>query len=522
MSSRPVDARMVKGMSSPQQQEQAHNGFRHDLLSSIVVFLVALPLCLGIAVACGVPPALGLISGIIGGIVVGSLSGSPLQVSGPAAGLTVLVYEIVQRHGLGVLGAVVLLAGVIQLAAGALKLGRWFRAIAPAVIHGMLAGIGVLLCVSQLHVMFDSKPQGSGLPNLLTIPREIWQAIGMTGGSGHLWAGAIGILTLITLLLWKRFRLDMYSRIPAALPGIAVATLVAQVFHLPIHTISLPTNLITAIQWPTLDSLGALIEAPILLSALTLALIASAETLLSATAVDQMHHGKRADYNKELRSQGIGNILCGLVGALPMTGVIARSTVNVQAGARTRRSTILHGLWILLAVAAAPFVLELIPVASLAALLVYTGFKLIDLKVLRKLRAYGRTQVLIYGVTVAVIVAADLLTGVLVGFVLALIKLVLTMSDLNAGLREDTTTKELVLELKGSATFLSLPKLAEAIEAIPAGATVRIEFEDLVYIDHACLEMLESWEKRHLKGGGTVKADRRALIDHYSSPADKP
>jgi len=504
------------------QPPGAGSELRHDFLSSVVVFLVALPLCLGIAVACGVPPALGLITGIIGGIVVGGLAGAPLQVSGPAAGLTVLVFDLVQRHGLAVLGVVVLLAGAIQLAAGLLKLGRWFRAVSPAVINGMLAGIGVLICVSQLHVMFDSGPQSSGLPNIVTIPREIWEAVTIAHGPGHIWAGAIGTFTLVTLFAWKRFDLNKRTHIPAALPAIVGASLLAFLFGLPVKKISVPENLINVVSWPTMESLSRLIEAPILLSALTFALIASAETLLSATAVDQMHQGKRADYNKELRSQGIGNILCGLVGALPLTGVIARSSVNVQAGARTRLATMLHGAWLLLAVVALPFMLKLIPIASLAALLVYTGIKLVDLTVLYKLRTYGRSEMGIYAATVVMVVATDLLTGVLIGFVLALIKLVVKMTDLNIEQREDPVSRELVLELKGTASFLALPKLAEAIDGIPAGAAVRLEFDDLVYIDHACLQLLENWEKRHVVGGGKVVADRAALVDRYNSPADRP
>lgn len=494
---------------------------RRDFLSSIVVFLVALPLCLGIAVACGVPPALGLITGIVGGILVGTLAGAPLQVSGPAAGLTVLVFELVSKHGLGFLGAVVLLAGAIQLAAGIMKLGRWFRAVSPAVIHGMLAGIGVLICASQFHVMLDGKPSGNGLPNLLGIPGKIIDALSMSSGPGALYAGGLGLLALVTLVAWTKLKLDAKTRIPSALPAIIVASVVAWVFKLPVAMIAIPDNLLDAITWPTLSSLSALLDAPILLSAITLALIASAETLLAASAVDQMHQGERSDYNKELRAQGIGNIVCGLFGALPMTGVIVRSSVNVQAGARTRFSAILHGVWILVAVVALPFMLEKIPVASLAGLLVYTGFKLVDLSVLKKLREYGHAQVAIYAVTVVMIVATDLLTGVLVGFAFALIRLVLTVTDMNIERHVDASTGETVLELKGSATFLGLPKLAEAIESIPANADVRLEIEHLVYIDHACLELLSNWERRHTAGGGKIKVDRSDLLERYNSPADK-
>lgn len=160
-----------------------------DLLASLVVFLVALPLYLGIAIACGVPPALGLVTGIIGGLVTSTLAGCRLQVSGPAAGPTVLVFDLVQRHGLAALGVVVLFAGLLQVVAGLLKSGKWFRAVSPAVLHGMLAGIGVLLCASQFHVMFDYKPQASGLPNLLSIPSAVFDTVKAQGGASHLLAG---------------------------------------------------------------------------------------------------------------------------------------------------------------------------------------------------------------------------------------------------------------------------------------------------------------------------------------------
>ena len=171
-----------------------------DFLASIVVFLVALPLCMGIAIASGLPPTAGIITGIIGGIVVGFLAGSPLQVSGPAAGLTVIVLQLVQEHGVEMLGVIVLFAGLLQLAAGLLKMGQWFRAVSPAVIHGMLVGIGVLILVSQFHVMLDYKPIGTGIENLIGIPGAIASAI--SSGGPHLAAGLIGFLTIAVIFGW--------------------------------------------------------------------------------------------------------------------------------------------------------------------------------------------------------------------------------------------------------------------------------------------------------------------------------
>jgi MFS superfamily sulfate permease-like transporter len=268
-----------------------------------------------------------------------------------------------------------------------------------------------------------------------------------------------------------------------------------------------------AISWPSLDALGKLIEGSALGTAVAIAIIASAETLLSATAVDGMHTGARTRYNRELIAQGIGNSLCGLLGALPMTGVIVRSSVNVNAGAKTRLSTILHGLWILLFVAALPALLRWIPTSALAAMLVYTGFKLVDLKALRQLGAYGRTEIGIYLATVLGIIATNLLEGVLIGVGLAIVKLLFTFSHLEARVKVEDDGRRATLSLKGAASFVRLPQLAEALERVPVGAELHVKLDQLDFIDHACFELLESWEKQHHASGGRVVLEWEALHD---------
>lgn len=316
--------------------------------------------------------------------------------NGSAAGLTVLVYEIVEKHGLAMLGTIVLLAGLMQAAAGLLKLGQWFRAISPAVIQGMLAGIGVLIIASQIHVVVDDAPRGSGLENLLSIPGAIWKGVMPLDGSSHHLAAGVGLLTIIIMAVWsfapKRVRL-----IPAPLVAVTAATLLTAALQLPIKNVSVPSNLMSVVQWPALSKLAAAFEWPVLGAALAIALIASAETLLSAAAVDRLHNGPRTEYNRELLAQGVGNTLCGVLGALPMTGVIVRSSANVEAGAKTRLSAFLHGAWMLAFVALLPFVLNLIPTASLAAVLVYTGFKLVTPKAARQLARFGKSEVAISG-----------------------------------------------------------------------------------------------------------------------------
>lgn len=487
---------------------------KHDLLASIVVFFVALPLCMGIAVASGAPPAAGIITGIIGGLVAGALAGCPLQVSGPAAGLSVIVWQYIQTYGMEKLGVIILLAGILQIGAAWLQLGQWFRAVSPAVIHGMLSGIGLMILAGQFHIMIDDAPRASGLENILSIPTGIWKAVfPAEGGPAHQEAAAVGVLTIVTIILWNKFIPKKFQAIPGVLVGVVLATAVTVFYDLPISHVKVRDDLLTIIELPKLESLAHLTDTSLLSASLAMAFIASVETLLSATAVDHMHSGPRTRYNKELLSQGMGNALCGLLGALPMTGVIVRSSANVQAGARTRASSILHGVWILLFVAFLPSVLRQIPTACLGAILVFTGYKLMNIEAIKELRVYGRSEVTIYFGTMGAIVATNLLTGVLVGVGLAIAKLLYTTQNLDARLEQETDAPTVTyrLNLMGIATFMSLPKLATALEDVPPGVVVEMHFESLRHIDHACLNLLESWKKLHEQKGGRVMIDWEKL-----------
>jgi MFS superfamily sulfate permease-like transporter len=508
----------MTSLSSPNLSSAA---LGRDFLASIVVFLVALPLCMGIAIASGAPPALGLITGIVGGLVVGSLAGSPLQVSGPAAGMAVLVYQLVNEHGLMMLGVVGLIAGALQLLAGVLKLGQWFRAISPSVIHGMLAGIGVLIFASQFHVMLDDAPRAGGLANIAAIPEAIIKVFPADGSVHHL-AAMAGIITIATIILWNKFKPKRLALLPGPLLGVIVGTTFAVIFALPITLVAVPVNLTDALNIPTTEALKSALDPDILTLGIVFAFVASAETLLCATAVDKMHIGVRTQYDKELRAQGIGNLICGALGALPMTGVIVRSAANVEAGATSRISAILHGGWLLLAVVAFPFVLNEIPTAVLAAILVYTGYKLVNVAQIRKIAEFGRQELAIYFVTLIGVVAIDLLTGVILGFVLATLKLVYTFSHLSIKVTHDAETNRSDVWMTGSATFFSIPQLSSALENAPRGAEVHIHVEKLDYIDHACLEMLASWEKLHHSTGGSLIVEWNELVERYGRRSQDP
>lgn len=485
-----------------------------DFVASFVVFLVALPLCMGIAIASGVPPALGIATGIIGGLIVGIFSGSPLQVSGPAAGLAVIVFELVSKFGIERLGPILLIAGALQFVAGRLKLGRWFRAISPAVVYGMLSGIGVLIIAAQFHVMLDDLPKASGIANLIAIPQAFFKGVFPPEGTSHHIAAGLGLLTLVSILAWNRFRPERLKVLPGTLVGVVIATAVASM-NLPVKRVNLPENLLGSFSLFNGGTLSGIWEPALLLAAVTIAIVASAETLLSAVAVDKMHSGKPANFDKELSAQGVGNMLCGLIGALPMTGVIVRSSANVQAGAKTRASTILHGVWLLALVLLFPSVLRMIPTASLAAILVFTGFKLIEIQHVRKLADYGRMPLVIYAATVIGIVTTDLLTGVMIGFGLSIAKLIYKATRFRVHVEHYPENQRSDVHLHGVATFLGIPQLATALDEIPGHMVVHVHAENLYYIDHTCLDLLRSLSKQRVEKGGGLEVQWEVLAKRF-------
>ncbi|MEM9409583.1 MAG: SulP family inorganic anion transporter [Planctomycetota bacterium] len=533
-------------MSSNIKEEKKYPGMfdhiREDLLASIVVFLVALPLCIGIAVAVGVSPARALITGIVGGLIVGFFAGSPLQVSGPAAGLFVIVAELIAKgqqsfaaqivdgtvneeeavaYSLMVLGTSVFLAGLLQIVAGQLRFGQWFRAVSPAVIKGMLAGIGVLILVSQFHVMLDhaamwhgEKAHG-GLQYLATIPEAIMKCFSSDTTANHHLAALTGLITIATIISWPLITPKKLQVLPAALIGIIVATVFANVMGLEIQKLNVPENMFKETTLPVTSTWFQLLFDPIVITgAIVIGLVASAETLLCATAVDQMHSGERTNYDKELTAQGIGNVICGMLGALPMTGVIVRSSANVNSGAKTRSSSILHGVWLLVFVAALPFVLLYIPRAALGALLVHIGIKLVNIKMIKQLWNTSRSEAIIFFVTLLVIVCEDLLVGVVVGIMLSAAKLLHRFSHLELHMKDTGNVTR--MEMEGAATFLRLPLLASKLEEVPDSAELHVDFQHLTYIDHACLDLLMNWAKQHEGTGGKLVIDWESLNGRFT------
>ncbi|URN14741.1 MULTISPECIES: SulP family inorganic anion transporter [Streptomyces] len=464
---------------------------KQDLAASLVVFLVAVPLCLGVAVASGVPAELGLITGIVGGVVTGLMRGSSIQVSGPAAGMTVLVFEAVHEFGLPALGVIVLLAGLVQIVLGALRWGRWFRAISVSVVEGMLAGIGLVIIAGQLYAAAGMKAPASGLDKIAGLPGAVVEAVGNRSALVSL---AVGAGTVAVLVLWRRLP-ERGRAVPGALAAVVLATAATWAFALPVATVEVD-GLLDAVRPPGLDSLGELGDVALLGTALAFALIASAESLFSAAAVDRLHDGPRTHYDRELIAQGTGNAVCGVLGALPMTAVIVRSSANVQAGARTKASRVLHGVWLLLFAALLPAALGLIPLAALAGVLVHAGWKLIPFRAVLSLWRAHRGEALILVVTAVAIVAVNMFEGVLIGLALSVAKAAwdashirLTVVDKGAG--------PVQAHLSGNATFLRLPKILDTLEGLPHDRPVELDLSGLHHLDHACRTALENWSERH-------------------------
>lgn len=477
----------------------------HDFLASIVVFLVALPLCLGIAIASGVPPVYGLIAGVIGGLVVGTFTGSPLQVSGPAAGLAVMVFEIVQEHGLAGLSIICIFAGLFQILGSFLKLGNAFKAVSPAVVKGMLSGIGVLILASQFHVMLDHAPKASGTENIITMPQALIDIFDAGLGMQHIHAATLGLITMIILVTWNLFRHRIKLPIPSPLIAIVATSLIAYFAKLKVNFIDIPENVFAELSF-NLGGAFTNFSFEYLIGGLAIALVATTETLLCVSAVDSIKEGHKSDYNKELFAQGIGNTLAGIVGALPITGVIVRSSANVEFGGRTKASTIMHGIWITAFLFLFSNVLGYIPRSALAAILVYTGWKLIDVKATKTFFEFSKFEAVIYLTTIVAIVAINLLYGVLIGYALSLLYLVYKLNHFETEAEEKDDKVE--ISAHGVATFLSLPKLSKQIDSYLSSNNreIIINFKQVRYIDSATREYIENLKKNDLQGRLTYVA----------------
>ena len=468
------------------------------------MFLVALPLCLGVALASGAPLLSGVVAGVVGGLVVAFASGSPLMVSGPAAGLTAIVFAGVQQVGgfARVLPAVVL-GGVLQIVLGAARAGLIGHYIPSAVIQGMLAAIGLTLILKQAPhaVGYDADRRGD-LTSVAGDGQNTFSAI--AEAAGHVQPGAVvaSLLGLALLILWPRTPFARARLLPAPLAvvaaGVGLNELLRAVWPAwairDTHLVSLPTEggpagVVAQLARPDWSALG---DPAVWTLAATIGIVASLESLLSLEATSKLDPLKReAPTNRELLAQGLGNVCSGLLGGLPVTGVIVRSSANVGAGARTRLSAALHGVWLLVAVLALAPLLNRIPLAALAAILLYTGYKLAPPALWRVTWRVGPSHFVPFAVTVVAILFTDLLIGIGVGLAVGL-AFVLAHHLRQAALTRVSPPGSVLTRyaLPDHVTFLSKAGIARALDALPPGSRVEIDGRQTKRFDHDALGAL--------------------------------
>lgn len=495
-----------------------------DFSAAVVVFLVALPLCLGIAMGSGAPMFAGIIGGIVGGIVIGSLSGSHLSVSGPAAGLTVIVASaILKLPTFEAFLLAVFLAGVFQVILGFIKAGVIGDYIPVSVITGMLAAIGLILILKQIpHFLgYDANFEGdeafeqknnqntfSGIYNSLLHSAPL--------------AVIIGTVSLLIQILWDKVlikRARIFKLIPAPLVVVLSAILISVFFKNQGHDWALKNSHFVAI--PIADSFEGFISffkmpsfdflnnPAVWTTAFTLALVASLETLLNIEAADELDPYTRVTpTNRELKAQGVGNMVSGLLGGLPLTSVIVRTSANVNAGARSKTSTILHGIFLLSSVAFIPQLLNYIPLSALAAVLIYTGFKLAKPSIFKKFYKSGFDQFMPFVITIAAIMLTDLLVGILIGIGAGLF-FVLRSNFKTSVLVVNDQNKYLV-RLRKDVSFLNKPILKNKLEEVPANSYVLIDVLRADFIDKDVIEVINDFLRHAQLKSITVEIKRSA------------
>ena len=487
----------------------AFASWRSDLPASIVVALVALPLCLGVALASGAPLFAGLIAGIVGGIVVGAISRSPLSVSGPAAGLTAIVFAAIEKlPSYDAFLLAVCLAGAIQIGFSLTRGGVLAEFVPSSVITGMLAAIGLILILKQLPhaVGYDGDPEGNfsflqadggnTLSALVNVLRNdiVWGAAIIAGASLLFlfwWDKARpkqGPLRLLPgPLVVVAFGIAANALFQVAAPGLVVA---------PSHLVNVPVSASPAEFFALfrLPDFGAVTNGSVWTLALTLAIVASLESLLSVKAVDALDPKRRVtDKNRELVAQGVGNMVSGLIGGIPVTSVIVRSSANVEAGADSRLATMLHGAWLLVSIALIPFVLNLIPLSALAAVLIATGYKLAKPKLFLERWAQGMTQFIPFVVTVVAILLSDLLIGIMIGLLVGLGFVIWrSLADVITYVE---TAESVMVRARRNLYFIHKPQLQAALAKVPAGHTVLIDLSNTNFVDLDNIDIINDFVK---------------------------
>jgi MFS superfamily sulfate permease-like transporter len=518
--------------------------WRADFLSGFLVFLIALPLCLGISMASGFPPSAGIITAIIGGVLVSRISGSFITINGPAAGLIVVVYDAVQSLGEGdamagyrfTLAAIVI-ASVVQILMGVFKAGRLSSFFPASVVHGMLAAIGIIIMAKQIHVVLGVTPdKGNLISTIAQIPHSFLNMnheIAIIGFSG-----------LAILIAWSLIKNKTLKMIPAPLIVVLVGIGFARYFDLdhqhmylflpdahflphheetvgPVFLVAISDNFMSSFYFPDFSKFATL---EFWEAVVTISLVGSLESLLSAMAVDKLDPYKRhSNLNKDLTAVGVGNLVAGCVGGLPMIAEIVRSSANVNNGAKTSWANFFHGLLLLLFVVLFPRLIHSIPLAALASLLVFTGFRLASPKEFAKVMGIGKEQFFMFTVTVIGVIATDLLVGVAIGI---LVKLSIhlmrgvnfsNLFKINFSVEQKANT--VFIEISGAAVFSNFMALKDALAKLENGKTIVFQLNDTYLLDHTVMEFFHDFQHNYEAQGGHCEF---LGLEYHESYSDHP
>ncbi len=448
---------------------------RFDLPASFVLFLIAVPLSLGVAAATGAPLISGLIASVVGGIVAGLFGGTPLQVSGAATGLIVVTAGLVIKFGWAATAAITLAAGFVQIVLGVTRVARLALSLSPAVVHGMLAGIGISIALGQLVIVLGGHAHPTTLENLSELPAELH--------GSHFGSVVVGAVAVAVMLMWQR--IPRSALVPAPLAAVLAATLTSIALRVDVSTVDLPDAPLADMVFPKVPqgSVGA-----VALAVVSVALVASMESLLSAVAVDKLHDGPRANLDRELVAQGAANVVSGALGGLPVSGGII--------------PPVLHGVWVLVFVVALGGLLDLIPLAALAGVLLVVGLRLVSRDRVRKLAQHG--EIAPYVGTLAGVLVFGLVEGVLIGMAIAVLRSLYRLT--HSTVRVDEEPDGWRVSIRGSLVFLGVGRLVRELRRIPLGKRVVLELH-IDFMDHAAFEAVDDWRAGYQRLGGQVDVD---------------
>ncbi len=511
------------------------DSWRFDLLAGFQVFLIALPLCLGIAMASRFPPMAGLIAAMVGGLLVSRINGSYVTISGPAAGLIVVTLGAVESLSQGdpIAGyhralAAIVCAGLLQVLLGLLKAGRFVALVPASVVHGMLAAIGVIIMIKQFYVLIDVKAEGELLDNLAALPQSLLHA--------NPEIALIGVVGLLILIFWELLkpRLKLCQWVPAPIVVVAVGLALGLYFDLehphkyswhstffevgPLELLPIPQTFLDGFAFPDFSLIGS---GKFWLAVVSICLVSSLETLLSAAAVDKLDPFQRqSDLNRDLAALGIGTAVSGAIGGLPMISEIVRSTANINFGARTQWSNFFHGLFLLVFVALFPRLIHEIPKAALASLLIFVGYKLASPKEFYKTWEIGKEQLFLFTFTIFAVLATDLLVGVGLGIaakaVLHLLRGVSLKELFQIAYRiEQTDPETFHVIIDGAAVFSNFLALKSALSGLPKGKTIVFDLSNASFIDHTVMEFLHEFCDDYERSGG--RCEIRGLELHEAA-----